>query len=141
MQALKDIRDRASEWGIDPSRLGMIGFSAGGNMAARAAVWPDAAQRPAFVGLMYPAIPANFGEVPAGTPRAFLAQADDDPLGTENAIRFYQWERAKKIPAELHLFANGGHGFGLGKPGTPTTAWPKLFRDWLASIGVVPSQP
>ncbi|HVW20423.1 MAG TPA: alpha/beta hydrolase [Opitutaceae bacterium] len=144
MQALRDIRGHAAEWGIDPARLGMIGFSAGGNMAARAAVWPDASQRPAFVGLMYPAIPAGFGEIPPGTPRAFLAQADDDPLGTENAIRFYQWERAKKIPAELHLFSRGGHGFGLGKPGTPTTAWPQLFRNWLASIGAIPagrSQP
>jgi endo-1,4-beta-xylanase len=141
MQALRDIRDRASEWGIDPARLGMIGFSAGGNLTALAAAWPDAAQRPAYVGLIYPLIPKNFGGVPANAPRAFLVQADDDMLGTENALRFYQAERAQKIPAELHFFPNGGHGFSLGRPGTTTVAWPKLFRDWLASIGAVPARP
>lgn len=141
MQALKVIRDHASEWQVDPAKLGMMGFSAGGGMTARAAVWPDASLRPKFVVLMYSGAPAGWKKVPPDAPPAFLAQADDDPLGTANSIRFYQLERDRKIPAELHLFSKGGHGFGLGKPGTPTVAWPGLFRNWLAASGFLSAQP
>jgi len=135
LAALKLVRAHAAEWGIDPARLGMMGFSAGGNLAARAGIAPAKAERPAFLGLMYPAIPETLGPIPDDVPPAFIVQADDDALGTENSLRFYQWERAKKISAELHLFSQGGHGFGLGKSGTPTTAWPGLFLAWLEANG------
>lgn len=140
IQALTVVRAHAAAWGIDSARVGMMGFSAGGNMTARAAVWPDATLRPSFVALLYPAVPKDFGRVPADGPRAFIVQADDDPLGTDNAIRFYERERDAGIPADLHLFTSGGHGFGLGKPGTPTVAWPALFRGWLAANGFIPAR-
>ena len=140
LEALKVIRAHATEWGLDRAKVGLMGFSAGGNLAALAGTKPSPEARPSFLGLMYPAIPENFGPIPADVPPAFIVQANDDMLGTENAQRFYQWMRAKKLSAELHLFAKGGHGFGLGKPGSPTTAWPQLFATWLATSGFVPAK-
>jgi acetyl esterase/lipase len=133
VEALKSIRAHAAEWGIDPVKVGMIGFSAGGNLAALAATKPAPELRPSFVALMYPAIPESLGPIPDRVPPAFIVQANDDMLGTENALRFYTWMRAKKLSAELHLFAAGGHGFGLGQPGTPAADWPRLFAAWLAA--------
>jgi acetyl esterase/lipase len=134
-QALKIIRAQAGEWGLDRAKVGMLGFSAGGNLTALAGTKLPADVRPAFLGLMYPAIPPALAPIPADTPRAFIGQADNDPLGTDNSIRFYQWLHADKIPAELHLFSSGGHGFGLGAPGTPPASWPRLFVAWLRANG------
>jgi endo-1,4-beta-xylanase len=136
-QALKVIREHAKEWGLDPAKVGMAGFSAGGNLAALAGTKLPKEQRPSFLGLIYASVPENFGEIPADTPPTFIAQANDDPLGTENALRFYQWMRAKKRSAELHLFLKGGHGFGLGQAGTPAAQWPELFVTWLEASGFV----
>jgi acetyl esterase/lipase len=130
-EALKLVRSRAREWRIDPAKVGMMGFSAGGNLAALAGTKLPATARPAFLALMYTPIAADFGVIPADTPSAFIVQADNDPLGTEGSVRFYQGLRANKTPAELHLFADGGHGFGLGKAGSPAANWPRLFREWL----------
>ena len=142
IEALKLVRQHASEWGIERQKLGMMGFSAGGNLAARAGTRGDAATRPSFLALIYPSVPEGIGaSVPADVAPTFIVQAHDDMLGTENSIRFYQWVKARKVVAELHLFANGGHGFGLGKPGTATTHWPALFRDWLAATGFLPAAP
>jgi acetyl esterase/lipase len=84
-------------------------------------------------------VPENLAPIPADVPPTFLVQANDDMLGTENALRFYQWTRAKKLSAELHLFAKGGHGFGLGKAGTPVADWPRIFSSWLALNGFIPA--
>jgi acetyl esterase/lipase len=138
VQALKVIRAHASEWSLDPAKVGMIGFSAGGNLAALAGTRPPKEERPSFLALMYPVVAADFGEVPADLAPTFIVQANDDMLGTENALRFYQWARAKKVSAELHLLAKGGHGFGLGKSGTATGEWPNLLRMWLATAGILP---
>ena len=140
MQALTDIREHAAEWHIDPAKLGMMGFSAGGNLTLLAGTKAPAAERPAFIVPMYPAVPDGY-ESSTQVPPVFLAQATDDPLlNSGKALRFYTWARTQKVPIELHLFLNGGHGFGLGRPGTPTTEWPDLFLSWLHTIGVLPRE-
>ena len=138
-QALKVIRARSAEWGIEPARVGMMGFSAGGNLAAIIGTTLPPAARPAFLVLLYPGIPADFGNLPADVPPTFIAQADDDIIGTENSLRLYTWMRARQLPVELHLFSRGGHGFGLGPPGSQVAGWKELFRTWLIGNGFLPS--
>lgn len=138
--ALRLVRAHSAGWGIDPAKLGMLGFSAGGNLAALAGTRPPREARPSFLALLYPSVPAAFGGVPADVAPSFIVQANDDPLGTENSIRFYQWVRARKVPAELHLFVTGGHGFGLGPPGSAVADWPALLLKWLAATGFLPSR-
>ena len=140
LEGLKVVRAHATEWGLDPAKVGLMGFSAGGNLAAVAGTKPPPEARPSFLALMYPVVPESLAPIPADTPPAFIVQAYDDMLGTENAQRFYQWMRANKRPAEMHLFAKGGHGFGLGRPGSPTTVWPQLFVTWLGTSGFIPAK-
>lgn len=135
VEALKVVRTHAAEWKIDPAKLGMMGFSAGGNLTALAGTKPPKAERPAFLAPIYPQIPETLAPVPADVGPTFIVQATDDALGTDNSIRFYTWVRAQKAPAEMHLFAKGGHGFGMGRPGTPAAEWPKLFIAWLGTTG------
>lgn len=139
VEALKVVRAHAVEWGIDPAKVGMLGFSAGAHLTAFVGTRPPKEARPAFLALLYPfqmATP-DFESVPADTPISFIAQANDDGFGTENALRFYTISRAQKISAELHLFAKGGHGFGLGRPGTPAAEWPRLLCAWLTQNGIL----
>lgn len=137
VEALKVMRAHAAEWQIDPAKLGMLGFSAGGNLTALAGTKPPKEARPAFLAPIYPSIPENLAPVPSDVAPTFIVQATDDALGTDNSIRFYTWVRAQKAPAEVHLFAKGGHGFGLGRAGTPAAEWPKLFIAWLETTGFI----
>jgi acetyl esterase/lipase len=137
MQALKVMRAHAGGWHFDPAKLGMMGFSAGGHLTILAGTKPPKNERPAFLVPMYPAVPDGYESASDLAP-IFIGQASDDPLlNSGNALRFYTWARSQKAPIELHLFLNGGHGFGLGKPGTPTAEWPELFLAWLHSIGLL----
>jgi acetyl esterase/lipase len=137
VEALKLVRSHAAEWGINPAKLGMMGFSAGGNLTALAGTKPPKEARPAFLAPIYPSIPESLAPVPADVAPTFIVQATDDRLGTDNSIRFYTWVREQKVPAEMHLFAKGGHGFGLGQAGTPAAEWPKLFIAWLGATGFI----
>jgi len=130
-QALIDIRTRAGDWGLDPARLGMIGFSSGGNLTALTAIRLPKEERPAFLGLMYAGLPKDFGPFPDDIPPAFILQADDDAAGTDGSVRFYEVTRERHVASELHLFSLGGHGFGLGQPGSVVSVWPDLFLQWL----------
>ncbi len=141
LQAIKDVRAHAQEWGLDPAKVGMMGFSAGGNLAALAGTKPPKADRPSFLALVYPVVEANFGPVPADVPPTFIIQAIDTSIGPENSVRFYQWVVALKVPVELHLFTKGGHGFGLGKPGSSAAEWPQLFVKWLTEAKFIAGQP
>ena len=140
VQAIKVIRAHAKEWNLDPAKVGMMGFSAGGNLAALAGTKPAKADRPSFLGLMYPVVETNFGPVPADVPPTFIMQAIDTSIGPDNSVRFYQWVVALKVPVELHLFTKGGHGFGLGRPGSSAAEWPDLFVKWLVATKFIPSQ-
>jgi len=140
VQAIKVVRAHAAEWGLDPAKVGMMGFSAGGNLAALAGTKPPKEDRPSFLALIYPVVEKDFAPVPADVPPTFIIQAIDTAIGPDNSVRFYQWVVDRKVPVELHLFTKGGHGFGLGKPGSSAAEWAQLFVKWLAETKFIPSQ-
>lgn len=140
LAALKLVRGRAGEWGIDPRRVGMIGFSAGA-MATLTAVLQagvDADPQtlaPDFIGYVYG--PMAKVEVPAGAPPMFAALAIDDPLfGSGDFSIVSAWHAAKR-PAELHVYQAGGHGFGMGQPGTTSTLLMDQFLAWMDMQGLL----
>ena len=101
--------------------------------------------RPDFVVLIYPAYLVNKSgdglapniDVTKETPPAFIAQAENDPVTVESSLRFYLALTKAKVPAELHIYAGGGHGYGLRKTELPVTGWPKLVETWLGTTGVL----
>ena len=174
-RALRLIRSRAGEWQLDPRRIGVIGFSAGGHLAARLGngfdtpVYPAtdaidrASARPDFQVLAYPVIDmagaaAHAGsrerllgvdadaalrqrysmqaQVRANTPPTFLLHAaDDDVVPVDNSLLMFRSLQQAGVPAELHVFPRGGHGFGTrGTHGLTSAAWPRLALDWIASL-------
>lgn len=155
-RALGLLRHRAAEFGIDPRRIGIIGFSAGAHVAAVLSthqderLYPavDAADavscRPDFAMLIYPgyftARDRDWGIAPevavttGKTPPTFIAMAEDDPVRVENALFYYLALKQADVSAELHLYPDGGHGFGLRPTGTAAT-WPARAADWLRAAG------
>lgn len=176
-RAMRLIRSRASGFGIDPRRIGILGFSAGAHLAGMTAAQPDAARyasvdaadqlpaRPAFSALIYPVLTMQppfdqthakkslLGahpsqamrdaysvelQVSAGMAPVFLAQALDDPISpVDNSLLMLAALRTAKVPAELHLFQSGGHGWGMGKAGAAVRAWPQLFAAWASKNGLL----
>ncbi|MEJ2007392.1 MAG: alpha/beta hydrolase [Acidobacteriota bacterium] len=137
-RAVRIVRRHAADWKIDPKRIGIIGFSAGGYVSADVALHHDAASRPDFAAAIYPALPPH-AMVPPDAPPMFIACASDDPLvpPLTNAVRLYTlWEIAG-IPAELHVYGRGGHGFGMTKHGLPVDHWIDAYGDWLRSQGLL----
>ena len=153
------VRFRAAQWKINPHKIGVLGFSAGGHMVAAMSthfekrLYPgvDAADRescrPDFAIALYPghlaAPERNFAlnpdiQVSGRTPPTFLLHANDDPVDpVENSLLYYGALRKAGIPAEMHLFAKGGHAFGLRPTNAPITGWPELVEKWLAAIGII----
>ncbi len=155
-RALGLMRQNAGEWHLDPKRLGVLGFSAGGHLAATLSThatqrtYPrvDAADdldcRPDFTVLIYPGGLAvkDQGDILApdltvgpGTPPAFLAMAQDDPVRVEHAYAYAQALQRAKVPCELHVFPTGGHGYGLRRTELPVTRWPDRAADWMRERG------
>ena len=155
-RAVRIVRQHASEWKLDANRVGVLGFSAGGHLVAvlgahaADAVYPaidDAdklSARPDFTLLIYPAylelenthtVRPEVKPV-ALTPPSFLIQAEDDPVKVENAWVYYEALKEAKVPAEMHLYANGSHGYGLRPTKLPVTHWPDLAATWLHTLGV-----
>ena len=160
-RALGVVRQHAAEWHIDPNRIGVLGFSAGGHLAAAISTHfeqrlydsIDAADklscRPDFAVVVYPGYLAledqNFAPNPdihptANTPPTFIVQAEDDPVHVENATIYFLALKNAKVPAELHIYAQGGHGYGLRRTALPVTAWPESVETWLRTIKVLPAQ-
>ena len=153
------VRFRAAQWHIDPHKVGVLGFSAGGHMVAAVSthfekrLYPtvDAADtescRPDFAIALYPghlaAPERDFAlnpdiQVTSRTPPTFLLQAEDDPVDpVENSIVYHAALRKFGIPSEMHLYVKGGHAFGLRPTGLPITGWPRLVETWLGTIGMV----
>lgn len=166
-QAIKVVRERSKELGIDPTRVGMMGFSAGGHLASTAGTHFSNAVidnqektnlRPDFLILIYPVISfqgsvghigsrdqligknpsqqkineySNELHISAQTPPSFLVHtSDDDGVLPENSILFYQQLIKNKVPAELHLYQTGGHGFGMNNP-TTRDEWIERLRNWM----------
>jgi len=137
-QAIRFVREHAADWGVDPKRIGICGFSAGGGVAMGPVFEHDARSRPDFAAPIYPAYRAGLA-VPDDAPPLFLVISDDDmsipPIST---ARLYEaWHKAGK-PAELHIFGNGAHGFGMETSGKLPDPWIDLFGNWLKAQGFLP---
>ncbi len=137
--AVAYVRQHASEWGVGPDRVGIIGFSAGGTVTAGVALHYTPEGRPAFVAPIY-AGPTMFKDAPVAgdAPPMFLAAASDDQLGLapQSVALYEKWISAHKS-AELHLYAKGGHGFGMRRQNLPTDHWIDRFADWLEQQGLL----
>jgi acetyl esterase/lipase len=154
-RAMRLVRSRAKEWNIDPARIGMMGFSAGGevvSMVAFAAGEGDAAaadpidrvsSRPSFVVMIYPG-PLGIPEaIPRDAPPAFLAVADDDECCSPPVMKLLQRYRDAKVPVEAHIFARGGHAFNMGYRSKLATlkGWPQRLADWMADNDILNPAP
>ncbi|MDE3104045.1 MAG: alpha/beta hydrolase [Acidobacteriota bacterium] len=139
--AVTYVKQHAAEWGIQPERVGIMGFSAGGAITTEVGYHYTAASRPAFVAPIYPGHPLHEAAVPADAPPLFVAAASDDSLGLapQSVALYSQWLAAHKT-AELHLYAKGGHGFGMKHQGLPTDHWIDRFADWLGQQGFLPAR-
>jgi acetyl esterase/lipase/lysophospholipase L1-like esterase len=131
--AIAYVRAHAAEYGIDPARIGIMGFSAGGTVAASAAYNYTPENKPDFDAPIYAYIPpALQGPIASDAPPLFLAAASDDDLGLNtHSVDLYSKWIASKHSAELHLYAKGGHGFGMHRHNIPTDAWIDRFGEWL----------
>jgi acetyl esterase/lipase len=165
-RAVSLVRRRSAEWGIDPNRIGVMGFSAGGHLAVATATHfdqrgyepvdeidavscrPDFAvypgylieQRPAGVEIQKDTL-APYVRIPAGTPPICLVHASDDPVaGVENSVVFYLALKRARVATELHVYAAGGHGFGVRKSSLPCSSWTERCVAWLRHQGLVDAQ-
>jgi acetyl esterase/lipase len=179
-RAMRLVRWRAEEFGLDHDRIGVLGFSASGHLAGTTAadveqdLYDDfdeadsLSARPSFAGLIYPIITMRapydrtissrkvlVGDDPpearrraysvevqvnVRTPPVFMVQASDDRIAiTDHPLLMHSALRAAGVPVEMHLFERGGHGFGLGVPGSPVSAWPSLFMAWMRGHGLLKS--
>ena len=176
-RAIRTVRNRAKEWNIDPCRVGILGFSAGGHLASTAGTHFDKGQddaqdpiervscRPDFMILVYPVISftewyvhtgsrqnllgdkpdkdmleslSNERQVMPETPPTFLVHANDDNgVPAENSIHFYLALRKAKVPAEMHIYERGGHGFGLGKKDSAASGWSGCCANWMRERGLL----
>lgn len=176
-RAIRIVRQHATEWGINPEKIGIAGSSAGGHLASTVGTHFDMGNaisdnpleqiscRPDFMLLLYPVISFNeefghmgsrknlIGEVndwklvkeysnelhiTPQTPPTFLVLADNDvSVPPRNSVEFYLQLKKNNVPAEMHIFAKGGHGFGIRKNNLPADNWPNLFYDWLKAMKIV----
>jgi acetyl esterase/lipase len=176
-RAIRTVRSHAQDWGVDPRRVGILGFSAGGHLASSAATMFDAgdaqnadpieqqSSRPDFAVLVYPVISMEDGATHGGsrknllgenaneklvdhwstyrrvsdkTPPTFLVHASDDGgVPVKNSLLFYEALVNHHVPAELHIYEVGGHGFGMLRGDRPADKWPEQLQPWLASHGIL----
>jgi acetyl esterase/lipase len=156
-RALGLFRLHSRDWGVDPQRVGVLGFSAGGHLSAAltastARTYPkldeadDVSCHPDFQILIYPGGLIQQGgrydlspevAVTISTPPTFLAMAEDDPVRAENIIAYAIALKAEKVPMEMHLYPTGGHGYGLRPTNDYVTTWPQRAADWLRSRGLL----
>ncbi|HVV71967.1 MAG TPA: alpha/beta hydrolase [Verrucomicrobiae bacterium] len=137
--AVAYVRRHAQDYGLKADRIGIIGFSAGGTVAASVAYNYTPESKPDFAAPIYPQYDwAIKGAVPADAPPMFILAASDDQLGlAPHSVALYQdWTKARKS-AELHLLAKGGHGFGMRKQNLPSDHWIELFGAWLEGQGLL----
>ena len=179
-RAVSMVRSRAEEWNINPGRIGILGFSAGGHLASTAGTHFHKGRtdtkdpidrvscRPDFMVLIYPVISliewcahsgsrwnllgdkpdeklvenlSNERQVTSETPPTFLVHTyEDKGVPAENSIYFYLALRKAKVPAEMHIYQKGSHGFGLGKKHSAVSSWPPRCADWMRGLGLLDKQ-
>jgi acetyl esterase/lipase len=155
-RAVTLVRSMQADLGVDPLRVGMLGFSAGGHLTACTALTKKRmydkvdkadetySHEPNFAVLVYPAyltdkdgkLKAEF-EVKADSPPMFFAHSSDDPVTSEGSVALYAALTRNKVPAELHLYATGGHGYGMKKGANPCSTWPARAGDWMKARGLL----
>lgn len=157
-RAIATARSKAAEWNLDPSKIGVLGFSAGGSIAARTGLFAgemqyekidaidETSSRPDFSVLVYCAYLTNKEAtalspevqsiITANAPPTLFIHAGDDRVVAESSILLALELRKLKIPAELHVFEKGGHGYGLRPTDVPVTHWPKLAEKWFVTRGI-----
>jgi acetyl esterase/lipase len=157
-RALGIVRSQAKEWHLDPTRIGVLGFSAGGHLAAAASnnyetrMYPhvdaadDVSCRPDFAVLIYPAYLTVKEEgdkiapelpITAQTPPTFIVMAEDDHVRVETALFYTLALKNAKVPCELHIYPTGGHGYGLRPNGLAVTTWPQRAGEWMGARGLL----
>jgi len=135
LEAIKYVRSHALEYGIDPAKIGIVGYSAGGTVTGSVARTYTPESRPDFVVPVYAYCGAILGDsVPEDAPPMFLAWATDDPIAKGNPGFYEQWRDAGKS-VEMHCFYSGGHGFSVVKQNKPSDQWPSLFEEWMINQG------
>ncbi len=159
-RAMGLVRARSAEFGVDPRRIGIIGFSAGAHLCAALAAnsgqrgYPPvddadkASCRPDFGFLIYPAYLTEKDKpdvspevaVSSNTPPTFIAMTQDDPINVENALHYSLALKKAKVPFELHVYPKGGHGYGLRRTENPLTAWPDRAAEWMRAMGFVATE-
>ncbi len=156
-RAIGLMRTRARELGIDPAKVGVLGFSAGAHLSAalstnyekrsydRVDAADDRSAKPAFAVLIYPGgiVPRDSTtlapelKVNASVPPTFIAQTADDNVRVENSLVYYAALKEAKVPVEMHLYPTGGHGYGLRKSADTVTTWPARVEDWLRALHII----
>ncbi|MGE3309924.1 MAG: alpha/beta hydrolase [Limisphaerales bacterium] len=156
-RAMGLIREHAGEWGIDSQRVGVLGFSAGGHLAAATSTaaertYPkvdgadDRSSRPDFAVLVYPGYLTVKEEddrvapelvIDGQTPPTFLVMSQDDPVRVENVLGYASALKKAAVPFELHIYPTGGHGYGLRRTSEAVTTWPDRVADWMKSRGLL----
>jgi acetyl esterase/lipase len=155
LRAMRYVRSHAGEWGIDPHRIGMMGFSAGGEVTSMTTFGdtggitnaPDPVDRtdarPDFIVQIYPGAAGIPQALPTNAPPAFLLVADDDNH-TASVLKLFTLYRDAKIPVEVHVLTKGGHGFGMGSRSRLTTVkdWPERLAAWMGDNNILnPAAP
>lgn len=130
MQAIRIVRQHASEWNVAPDRIGMMGFSVGAIVTLGVFMQNDAGSHPSFAAAIYGAGMERFTPPREATP-LFILSADNDPIAASGSAVLYSKWKAVGYPVELHLYAKGGHGFGLNRQNLPTDHWIDRFGEWL----------
>ena len=134
-RAVELVRERAGEWGVRPDRVGLLGFSAGAFATARVVLGAEPTRRPDFFGLVYGGM--LDAPVPDGAPPLFALVAADDPICYDGCLAAVPGWRAAGRPAELHVYGEGGHGFGMARRGLPVDSWIERFEDWMRARGLL----
>jgi acetyl esterase/lipase len=143
-RAMRLVRSRAKEWGVDPARIGFMGFSAGGEVAALIETRFDAgndsspdpvertSSRPDFAVVVYPGYRPGTITVPKDAPPTFLVCSDDDRSHVVTTVNLYLDLQKQGVPSEMHIYASGGHGFGMRPSKLPVASWPDRLKEWMA---------
>ena len=143
-RAMRMVRSRAREWGVDPARIGFMGFSAGGEVAALMETRFDAgndsssdpidrtSSRPDFAVVVYPGFRPGTITVPKDAPQTFLVCADNDRSHVVTTVNLYLDLEKQGVSSEMHIYASGGHGFGMKESPLPVASWPDRLLQWMA---------
>ncbi|MBG6235993.1 acetyl esterase/lipase [Pedobacter sp. CAN_A7] len=139
LEAVKYVREHAADYGIDPGKIGFMGFSAGGTVTMSVAMTSKGVNQPNFIAPIYTYLTAAIGnQVPKEKMPAFLAAASNDGLGlAPHTIEIYSKWLAAGQEVELHMYEKGDHGFGMSKQGLPADTWIDRFGDWLHARGLL----